>query len=105
MTENLKEVIIPKEKAVFWMDGNGRWHNRHGPFQHKKLIDYFNSSIGWDEDGYFVSQTRDDILEKVYFRHAETALFVLDVIKNDEIHLVLNTQKKIKLINGITKLK
>lgn len=97
MAENLKEVVIPKEKAVFRMDGNGRWHNVHGEFRHKKLIDYFNSSIGRDKNGYFVSQTRGDIFEKVYFPYEKTALFVFDVIKNDDIVLVLNTKKRIIL--------
>lgn len=97
MAENLKEVIIPKERAVFRMDGNGRWHNVHGEFRHKKLIDYFNSSIGKDENGYYVSQIRGDIFEKVYFPYEKTALFVFDVIKNDDTILVLNNKKKIKL--------
>ena len=39
---NLKEVVIFKEEAVFWMDNQGRWHNQYGPFQHKRVIDYFN---------------------------------------------------------------
>jgi hypothetical protein len=95
--ENLKEIVIPKEKAVFWMDGNGRWHNVHGPFQHKKLIDYFNTSIGWDPDGYFVSQERGDVHEKVYFRCEETALFGVAVSAESEPMVILNTKERIKL--------
>ena len=95
--ENLKEIVIPKENAVFWMDGNGRWHNVHGPFQHKKLIDYFNTSIGRDSDGFYVSQDRGDVHEKVYFRCEETALFGVEVLTANELIVVLNTGERIKL--------
>ena len=95
--ENLKEIVIPKENAVFWMDGNGRWHNVHGPFQHKKLIDYFNTSIGRDPDGFFVSQERGDVHEKVYFRCEETALFGVEVLNSNELIVILNTKERIKL--------
>mgnify|MGYP001824664596 CR=1 FL=1 len=95
--ENLKEIVIPKENAVFWMDGNGRWHNVHGPFQHKKLIDYFNTSIGRDSDGFFVSQERGDVHEKVYFRCEETALFGVEVLTGTGLMVILNTKKRIKL--------
>ena len=97
MTEDLKEIIIKKEDAVFWMDGNGRWHNQHGEFEHKKVVAYFNRSIAYDADGYFVSQVRDDMLEKVYFPYQETALFAVDVILNDDILLCLNTGKQIPM--------
>ena len=93
----MKDIIIPKENAVFWMDGNGRWYNEHGPFQHKKLIDYFNSAIGWDSDGFFVSQERGDIHEKVYFPCEETALFAVDAVVESEITLLLNTRQRIRL--------
>ena len=95
--ENLKDIVIPKDRAVFRMDGNGRWHNEHGPFQHKKLIDYFNASIGWDADGFFVSQERGDLREKVYFPCEETALFAVAAVIGDEIALCLNTGRKIRL--------
>ena len=97
MTEKNREIIISKEDAVFWMDGNGRWHNQHGEFEHKKVVAYFNRSIRYDANGYFVSQVRDDMLEKVYFSYQETALFAVDVIQNDDIHLLLNTQKQVPL--------
>ena len=97
MTANENEIIIPKENAVFWMDGNGRWHNQHGEFEHKKVIAYFNQSIEYDADGYFVSQVRDEMLEKVYFPYQETALFAFDVILNDDILLCLNTGKQIPI--------
>jgi hypothetical protein len=95
--QNLKEIVIPKENAVFWMDGNGRWHNVHGPFRHKKLIDYFNTSIGRDSDGFFVSQERGEVHEKVYFRYEETALFGVAVSAESDLMVILNTQERIKL--------
>jgi hypothetical protein len=95
--ETLKEIVIPKENAVFWMDGNGRWHNEHGPFQHKKLIDYFNTSIGRDAGGFFVGQERGDVREKVYFRCEETALFAVDIEVESVMRILLNTRERIKL--------
>ena len=92
-----KEVVIPKDKAVFWLDKHGRWHNEHGEFQHKKIIQFFHSSIKKDENGYYLGQTRDDYVEKVYFHYEDTALFVVDIIENPDFTLVLNTQKQIKL--------
>jgi len=91
------EMVIPKEKAVFWMDDRGRWCNRHGRFAHKRIIDHFNRSIRRDEDGYYVTQTRGDIREKVYFAYAVTPLFVFQVIARDLIQLVLNTGETIAL--------
>ena len=97
MIDKKREIIISKEDAVFWMDGNGRWHNQHGEFEHKKVVAYFNRSIGYDADGYFVSQVRGDMVEKVYFPYQETALFAVDIIQNDDLHLLLNTQKQVPL--------
>lgn len=97
MTEELIELVIPQEEAVFWMDAEGRWHNRHGHFEHKKIIAYFHSCIQKDEKGFFVSQIRDNIREKVYFRYAETAWFALNIQKNDTVWLILNTKAKIEL--------
>lgn len=96
-TDTDSEIVISKEDAVFWMDGNGRWHNQHGEFEHKKVVAYFNRSIGYDADGYFVSQVRGDIQEKVYFPYQETALFVVDIIQNGDLELLLNTQKQVPL--------
>ena len=96
-----KEVVVPKEKAVFRLDAYGRWHNEHGVFEHKKIIDYFHSSIRKDADGYHLFQKHgDDAIEKVYFTYEDTALFVFDVnIPNDsdKILLILNTKEKILL--------
>ena len=97
MAEKFKEIVIPKEDAVFWMDKNGCWYNEHGKFQHKKIIDYFNGCIKKDKDGFYLAQEMDKYREKVYFPYEETAYFVYEVIKNQEITLVLNTKKKVKL--------
>jgi len=93
----LQEVVIPKANAVFWMDSRGRWQNRHGRFEHKRIIDHFNRSIRRDQDGYFVTQVRGDVREKVYFAYDDTPLFVFQVIAGDPIHLVLNTGDTIDL--------
>ena len=94
----LKVKVIPKEKAVFWLDKNGRWHNKDGPFEHKKIIKFFHSAIKKDKDGYYLSQDLNTHTEKVYFKYEETALFVFDIIKNkEEIILLLNTKKRIRL--------
>ena len=97
MTKKLKEIIIPKDKAVFWLDKHGRWHNEHGEFQHKKITRFFHSSIKRDENGYYLGQVRDDCIEKVYFHYEDTALFAVDIIVTANITLVLNTQKQVKL--------
>ncbi len=97
MTEKPKEIVIPKEDAVFWLDKNGIWHNENGKFQHKKIIDYFHACIAKDQDGFYLTQERDNIREKVYFPYEETAYFVFEVIKKKEITLILNTKKQIKL--------
>ena len=97
MTKQLKEIVISKDEAVFWLDSNGRWHNIHGEFEHRKIIDFFHSSIRKDKDGYYVTQTKESYEEKVYFRYEDTALFVFNIIKNKDIHLLLNNKKQIKL--------
>ena len=97
MKNNRTEIIIPKDQAIFWLDKNGRWHNAHGEFEHKKIIDYFHSSIKRDENGYYLFQKRGDVQEKVYFHYEDTALFVVDLIKDKDTTLVLNTKKQIKL--------
>jgi hypothetical protein len=97
MKNKRREIIIPKEQAIFWLDKNGRWHNAHGEFEHKKIIDYFHSSIKRDENGYYLFQTRGDVQEKVYFHYEDTALFAVDLIKDKDTTLVLNTRKQIKL--------
>ena len=98
MTTEMKEIIIKKEDAVFRLDKSGCWCNDGGKFRKKKIIDFFHQSIAKDDDGYFVSQIRDGILEKVYFRYEDTALFVFAVIFNDDIILKLNTGSQLPLI-------
>jgi hypothetical protein len=97
-----KEFLVPKERAVFWLDAYGRWHNDHGVFEHKKIIDYFHSSIRMDDKGYYLFQKLDNhTQEKVYFKYEDTALFVFGVKTQDDsdkIQLILNTKDKIPLI-------
>lgn len=98
MGETKKQNIIPKEEAVFWMDRDGTWHNDHGKLEHPKIIKYFNQSIGKDEQGYFLSQTINDIEEKVYFPYEETAVFVVDLAQKETgLELTLNTLETIAL--------
>lgn len=87
----LLEVVIPRDRAVFWMDARGQWHNQHGRFEHKRIIAHFNRSIRRDRDGYYVTQVRGDIRERVYFPYADTPLFVTRIIVSEPIQLVLNT--------------
>jgi hypothetical protein len=97
MAEKIKEVVIPKDDAVFWLDKHGRWKNEHGEFRHKKIINFFHSSIKRDGNGYYLSQTDGSYIEKVYFHFEDTALFVFDVVITDEILLILNTGKQVEL--------
>lgn len=96
----LEEVVIPADRAVFWMDRFGRWCNESGRFRHKRLIDYFNSSIKKDENGYFLEQIRGQVRERVYFHYEDTPLFVIDIIMKSPPELVLNTKEKLILIPG-----
>ncbi len=89
-----KEIVIPKEEAVFWMDKNGNWVNESGRFKKPKIIRHFNASIGKDKDGYFVTQDIGDRWEKVYFFYEDTVLFVVDIKLGDTVLLLLNTGEK-----------
>lgn len=94
----MKDIVVSKEQAVFWMDEHGRWCNSHGLFEHRKIIDYFNACIRKDQDGYFVEQIRDNLREKVYFRYKDTPLFAIDInITDKPLILVLNTGNTVKL--------
>jgi len=97
VSEKKKQIIIPKEDAVFWMGKNGDWYNEHGKFEHPKIIKYFNASIKKDDKGYHIRQETDEFIEKVYFRYEDTALFVLDIKVNEIIILILNNTDTIKL--------
>lgn len=104
----MKEKVISKEDAVFWMDKDGNWRNEHGKFEHKKIIDYFNSAIGKDEKGYYVSQIIDEgVMEKVYFHTEDVALFVVDILQKRDAHitLLLNTKAKIPLLPDALQIK
>lgn len=90
-------VVIPRERAVFWMDGRGRWHNAAGPFRVKRIIDRFHRAIGRDAGGYFVSQANGERREKVYFRYAETPLFAVRVHPGEPPLLELNTGRRLRL--------
>jgi hypothetical protein len=94
----LPQIVIPRENAVFRLDHRGRWCNAHGIFRNRRIIDYFHSAIRRDEGGYFVSQERETVIEKVYFPYEDTALFVFDVILSEGSGLVLNTREKIALL-------
>ena len=97
MIKKHTEIVIPREKAVFWLDKNGRWQNAHGEFQHKKIINYFHSAIQKDQKGYYLFQERGDVREKVYFHYEDTALFAVDLIEDIDITLILNTGKRTRL--------
>ena len=97
MGSEKKVKVIPKENAVFWMDMNGIWRNEHGRFEHPRIISYFNRSIQKDDQGYFLSQTVDEMVEKVYFPYEDTAVFVVDIRTGNCVDLVLNIGKKITL--------
>ncbi len=98
MADRLTEIVIPKEKALFRMDARGRWHNAHGPFRKKSIIDHFNRSIRKDAAGFFVTQINGERIEKVYFPVEDTAFFATDIIAGDPIRLILNTGEEIPLI-------
>ena len=93
----MKTIEISRDDAVFWLDANGCWHNSDGKFRHKKIIDYFHSSIQRDQKGYHLYQAHDQYIEKVYFHYEDKALFVFDLIVDNDIILVLNTKKKVRL--------
>lgn len=97
MKRKLEELVIPKEKAIFWLDKHGFWHTEMGKFENQKIIKQFHLSIKKDDDGYYLEQEHRHFREKVYFKYEDTALFVFHVIKGEEIILVLNTGKRVKL--------
>jgi hypothetical protein len=98
MEYKAKVKIIPKDRAVFWLDRHGRWHNEHGPFEHNKIIAYFNSAIKRDAKGYYLYQKTEYGAEKVYFPYEDCALFAVDLVWDEPITLILNTGKKIPLL-------
>ncbi len=97
MKEAPAEIVIPREKAVFWLDRNGRWRNRSGPFRNPRIIAYFHSAIRRDAGGYYLCQEREEMREKVYFPYEDTALFVVDVTSEEPVELILNTRRRLPL--------
>jgi hypothetical protein len=97
LTKKKKQIIISKKDAVFWMGENGDWYNKHGKFEHPKIIKHFHASIKKDENGYYLFQETDDHEEKVYFPYKDTAVFVFDIKEGKDILLKLNNNDTIKL--------
>jgi hypothetical protein len=94
----MDEIVIPKEKAVFWLDRHGHWRNRHGRFERPRIIAKFHAAIGRDQDGYYLTQINEAVREKVYFRYEDTALFVFDLrVTAEEVFLILNTGRQLAL--------
>lgn len=98
MVQSRKVKVIPKDQAVFWLDRHGRWHNEHGPFEHNKIIAYFNAAIKRDADGYYLYQKMEYGAEKVYFPYEDCVLFAVDLVAEDPRMIILNTGKRIKLM-------
>lgn len=97
MTAAPVEIVIAREKAVFWLDGNGRWRNAAGRFRNPRIIEHFHSAIRRDDDGYYLFQEREGVREKVYFPYEDTALFVVDIVINEPAELILNTRRRLPL--------
>jgi len=97
VTKALKQIIISKEDAVFWMDKHGQWQNDHGPIEHPRIIKYFNSCIRKDDMGYFVHQKTENTEEKVYFSYEDTAIFVIRIRFENDVTLILNNGDSIIL--------
>lgn len=95
--KELPEHVIPREKAVFWLDDRGFWHTAKGKFENRNIINHFHSCIKKDANGYFLRQEHPEYSEKVYFLYEDTALFVVHILKDNDIVLVLNTGKKVNL--------
>jgi hypothetical protein len=91
------EIVIPREKAVFRLDRNGRWRNAAGLFRNPRIIEHFHSAIRRDADGYYLCQEREGVREKVYFPYEDTALFVVDIVINEPTELILNTRRRLPL--------
>ncbi len=45
MNQDMKEVVVTRDEAVFWMDENSHWHNQHGAFQHPKVMYYMGTLV------------------------------------------------------------
>ena len=98
MSATNPEIVIGRDQAVFWLDANGCWQNKHGKFRHQKIIRHFHSSIKRDRHGYYLHQENGTYVEKVYFHYEDQALFVFDVLQKCGLVLVLNTRQQVKLM-------
>jgi len=97
LAKKKKQIIFSKKDAVFWMNENGDWYNKHGKFEHPKIIKHFHASIRKDENGYYLFQESDECEEKVYFPYKDTAVFVFDIKEGKYVLLKLNNNETIKL--------
>lgn len=97
MNDTLPVIEISASHAVFWMDERGRWCNEHGPFENPRIIERFNRALEHDSQGYFVTQERDGIREKVYFNYVDTPLTAIDIEGRPPHTLILNTRKRLTL--------
>jgi hypothetical protein len=97
MDDNLPVIEISADDAVFWMDERGRWCNAHGPFENPRIIDRFNRALRRDTRGYFVTQERDGIREKVYFHYVDTPLTAMDILGTPPQTILLNSRKRLAL--------
>ncbi len=95
--KEMPEIIVPRQNAVFWMDGKGAWHNEGGRFELRKIIRRFNASIEKDVDGYYITQINGNRREKVYFPYEDTALFAIDIQKKEPMTMRLNTGQRLLL--------
>ena len=106
--ENLKKYIQIREKIIHKFSENKEKIEKLEDLENPqdklqliyliyRIIDFFHASIKNDKDGYFLEQIRGEFKEKVYFPYEDTALFVFEIITNDNIILNLNTGKEVKL--------
>jgi len=97
MGKKITEVVIPRDEAAFRLDDRGRWHGVDGEFLHPRIIDHFHRSIRKDGAGFHLAQRHGAFKEKVYFPYEDTPLFAIDLLKGENILLILNTKKRMKL--------
>ena len=95
--QDLPVRVIAREDAVFWLDGQGYWCNRHGRIQNRRIIQHFHASISRDAQGFYLTQVHPGYLEKIYFPYEDTALFVFQVRTAEPLTLILNTGGTIPL--------